>query len=84
MELLKKLHIPFKTKVLIGGREIDFLIGQYAIEIDAHAQDTEKNIMLWNLGYAPIHFFNWEVDERLVEWLKTINGRNIIQNRNWK
>lgn len=70
MELCKQLHIPFKTKVMIGGREIDFLIGSNAIEIDSHLQDPTKNSMLLNLGYSPFHFFNWEVNDSLIEFLK--------------
>ena len=72
LELLKDLHIPFKTKQKIGGREVDFLIGKYAIEIDGHLQDTEKNRMLVREGYTPIHFNNWEIKPHLKEWLKKI------------
>lgn len=72
-EMLKQDKIPFKTKVKINGREIDFLIGKYAIEIDSHGQDVYKNRMLIELGYSPIHFNNWEINGTLVEWLKQIN-----------
>jgi very-short-patch-repair endonuclease len=71
-ELLKKSHIPFKCKVKIEGREVDFLIGKYAIEIDGHQQDVLKNKMLIEKGYNPIHFNNWEINETLIDWLKTI------------
>lgn len=70
-EYLKELHIPFKTKVLIGGREVDFLIGKYAVEIDAHLQDGSKNQMLLSKGYTPIHFNNKEI-QTAYEWLKNI------------
>ena len=59
--ILLENHIPFKTKVKIGGREIDFLIGNKAIEIDGHEQASEKNVELAALGYVPIHFSNQEV-----------------------
>lgn len=59
--ILQDHHISFKTKVIIGGREIDFLIGQFAIEIDGHPQDASKNSLLADLGYIPIHFTNDEV-----------------------
>lgn len=59
--LLQDNHISFKAHVIIGGREIDFLIGKFAIEIDGHAQDGTKNSMLVDLGYTPIHFTNEEV-----------------------
>lgn len=74
-ELLKKLHIPFQTKVRIQGREIDFLIGKYAIEIDSHPQDVSKNQMLIDAGYSPIHFGSWMIpNPHLIEWLKNIHG----------
>jgi len=41
--MLKVERIPFKAKVMIQGRDIDFLIGKYAIEIDSHRQDVENN-----------------------------------------
>jgi very-short-patch-repair endonuclease len=75
-ELLKSLHIPFRTKVIIKGREVDFLIGKYAIEIDSHAQDVSKNKMLAESGYNPIHFTSWTIpNPHLIEWLKEIYGR---------
>jgi len=61
MELLKENNIPFKTKVKIKGREIDFLIGIYAIDIDGHEQDGDKNVMLVKEGYTPIHILNSEI-----------------------
>ena len=61
MEILKDNHIPFKTKVVAEGREVDFVIGRYAIDIDGHDQDGAKNVHLVNAGYVPIHFSNREV-----------------------
>lgn len=72
MEVLKKLHIPFKTKVKVQGREIDFLIGKCAIEIDSHLQDATKNIMLLNEGYTPYHFDNNFDSAQVEEWLKKL------------
>lgn len=75
-ELLKSLHIKFQTKVKIKGREIDFLIGKYAIEIDSHVQDQTKNKMLAESGYNPIHLSSRTVpNPHLIEWLKEIYGR---------
>ena len=65
MELLKKNHIPFQAKVKIGGREVDFLVGRYAIDIDGHEQFIGKNEMLVKLGYTPIHFNNREITNKL-------------------
>ena len=74
-EILKRCRIPFQTKVIINGREVDFLIGKIVIEIDSHPQDVEKNRKLMELGYSPIHFNNWEIsvyEDSLEEWLKKL------------
>ncbi len=57
-ERLNRARIPFQTKVHIGGREVDFLIGRYAIEINGHEQDPIKNVMLVHHGYIPVHISN--------------------------
>jgi len=82
MELLKKLRIPFQTKVIISGREVDFLIGNNVIELDAHEQDPYKNSMLLESGYIPFHFYNWEVNDKLIDFLKNLYGRNINTDSN--
>jgi very-short-patch-repair endonuclease len=72
-EILKKNHIPFKTKIKINNREIDFLIGSYAIDIDGHGQVPGKNEMLARAGFIPIHISNKEVkdnDNKLSKWYK--------------
>ena len=71
-ELLKKNHIPFEVKVKINNREVDFLIGKYAIEISGHQQDINKNEMLAKAGYIPLHFHNREVNELLTNKLKNL------------
>lgn len=60
-ERLKNLHISFQAKVIIGGREVDFLVGEYAIDINGHQQDPAKNTMLVEHGYTPLHVSNNEV-----------------------
>lgn len=60
-EVLKELHIKFKHRWILNGREVDFLIGKYVLEIDGHLQDPEKNHMLAELGYIPIHLTNSEI-----------------------
>jgi len=60
-EKLKVAHISFRSKVKINGREVDFIIGKYAIDIDGHKQDATKNEMLVREGYIPIHISNNEV-----------------------
>ena len=72
MELCKKNHIPFRTKVKIKGREVDFLIKNYAIEIDSHPQDLEKTQMLIAEGLNPIHFHSSGITQLLEEWLRKL------------
>ncbi len=64
MELLKEQHVPYRAKVMIEGREVDFLIGKYAVDIDGHEQDGEKNHMLVEAGYVPIHLTNQETHNK--------------------
>ena len=74
-EILKSNHIPFRSKVVVNGREVDFIIGKYAIDIDGHQQDGQKNVHLVNAGYIPIHFTNKEVDisdQELIKKLKQL------------
>lgn len=60
-EVLKEMKIPFKHRWLVDGMEIDFIIGKYALEINGHPQNTDKNVRLVELGYIPIHKHNSEV-----------------------
>ena len=73
MELLKLNHIPFRTKVIIQGREVDFLVGTYAIDIEWHLQDPVKNEMLANLGYIPVHLSNRDISKINVQEFKQKN-----------
>jgi len=57
-EVLKILKIPFKHRWLVKGLEIDFLIGDYALELDGHAQDPERNHKIKSLGLTPLHLSN--------------------------
>ena len=57
-ELLKINHIPFKHRVMIEGKEIDFVVGKYAIEIDGHSQSGRRNGWIISKGYIPIHYAN--------------------------
>ena len=60
-EILKELNIPFKHRWLIEGREIDFVLGKLAIEVDGHKQVSEKNNWLVSKGYVPVHLENKEL-----------------------
>ena len=70
-EILKSRHIPFNHRVKINGRECDFLIGKYVVEVDSHDQDSLKNRMLVEEGYTPLHFNNKEI-KTFEEWVKKI------------
>lgn len=69
-EILKRNRIKFKAKAIIGGREVDFLIGKLAVEIDGsvHAHtDTAKDTMLFSKGYVPIHISTKNLKAEVIE-----------------
>lgn len=72
VRLMQERRIPFKAKYKIRNREIDFIIGKYAIEIDSHKQDPGKNVMLIEEGFHPLHFHNWEVVPALGDIIKNL------------
>lgn len=65
-EVLKSKKIPFKHRWLIDGKEVDFIIGNYVIEVNGHDQDTQKNEFLASRGFSPIHIHNSEVSEEYI------------------
>ena len=65
-EVLKELKIPFRHRWIVCGKEIDFIVGNYAIEINGHGQDSSKNELLVQAGYIPIHFHNKEVTKEII------------------
>lgn len=64
-EILKRNRIPHKYSVLIEGKQIDFIIGKYAIEIDGHEQDARRNAWLIEKGFIPVHYSNKALRENL-------------------
>jgi very-short-patch-repair endonuclease len=62
-EILKKNRIPFTHHYKVSNMEIDFLVGNYAIEIDGHSQSSSRNGDLIKLGYHPIHYSNNAIRE---------------------
>ena len=72
-EVLKEMKIPFKHRWIVNGREVDFIIDRYIIEIDGHNQNTEKNEFLVKKGYIPIHLNNSEVNrENIIKLLNKL------------
>lgn len=76
-EILKKNHIPFKHRERIKGKEIDFIVDKYAIEIDGHKQSSNRNQWLFEEGLIPLHYSNNalynernKVEEQIVNKLK--------------
>lgn len=71
-EVLKELHIPFKHRWIINGREVDFLLWDtVVIEIDGHEQDIVKNNDLLVSGFTPIHLNNSECSrENIIQFLR--------------
>lgn len=81
-EVLKELHIPFKHRWLIDKREVDFVLGKVALEIDGHEQDVKKNNRLVELGYIPIHLHNSEITKERI--IKLLNDYKIKSSRSSK
>lgn len=82
--LLQENQISFQSKVSVGGYEVDFLIGNYAIEINGHSQRGDKNHTLAELGYIPLHFTNTEVysnRDLLLETIKQLHGTYKLSKR---
>ena len=75
-EILKKNHILFKAKWRIKNREVDFLVGKVILEVDGSAHihiDTEREKMLMDEGYTPIHISIKELYEDKTAEEKIIN-----------
>lgn len=60
-EALKRHRIPFRAKENVAGREVDFLIGNIALEVNGHDQKPDKNGILLELGYIPMNVTNGQV-----------------------
>ena len=80
-EILKRNRIPHHFRTYIGGREVDFVIGNIAIEIGNHSQDTFKNKVIIESGYSLLFISNKELQESptavednlITNWLKYVN-----------
>lgn len=83
-EILKELGVPFRHRIIIKNREIDFYIELHGknicIEIDGHEQDYEKNQILLEAGYIPIHFTNQEIIKDTLN-IKTYVNQLIRQGK---
>ena len=66
-DVLIRNKIPFEFRKIIGGREVDFVLGRVIVEVDGvhHlrriANEKKKNDLLARLGYIPLHFTAKEV-----------------------
>lgn len=65
-EALKEAKASFKHRWIVAGREVDFVVGKYTIEINGHEQDTVKNEVLAQAGYIPVHLHNSEVNKENI------------------
>jgi very-short-patch-repair endonuclease len=71
-EELKNHHIPFRHRVLIKGKECDFLIGNLVIEVGNHKGNPYKNAELLNAGYSLYTFSNQEVISNRLQVINSI------------
>ena len=85
-EILKKNHIKFKARWKVHEKEVDFLIGKVIIEIDGDVHervDIERETILFNAGYVPIHFSTNEVynndaiEEKIINLIKLNHGKKF-------
>lgn len=79
-EILKRNHIPFKYKKKMNGMEIDFIIGNYAIELDGHLQKGERNRKMFMMGYTPVHYQNSAIRNNLSEVERDIKEKYELYN----
>jgi len=75
-EELKRLRVPYSAKVEVLGCEVDFLVGNLAIEINGHPQKIEKNKVLLEAGLVPINLTNKEVLAKRAELITEILCQN--------
>lgn len=68
-EVLKELHIPFKHRWLVNGHEVDFIIGNVALEINGHPQSPERNKLMVEAGYVPLHIPNEDINKAHITQL---------------
>lgn len=81
MEVLKVNRIPFKAKVRILDREVDFLIrDKIIVEINGHEQDLERNNAFVLAGYIPIHISNQEL---ITNRNQVIYKINAYKDKHW-
>lgn len=71
-EVCKRLRIPFRAKVRIANHEVDFIIGNFAIELDGHDQNPSKNWKLIDAGYHIVHIPNTEDASELEQIIRQI------------
>lgn len=77
-EILKRNHIPFKTKWKVNNKEVDFIIGKVIFEIDGSVHkhiDPEREKMLFDAGYIPIHIsieevYDDKIGEKILDLIK--------------
>ncbi len=75
-EILKRNRIKFLAKHKINGREVDFIVGKVVLEVDGNVHKhivPEREKMLWDSGYIPIHISIDEIYEDEAIEKKIIN-----------
>ena len=71
--MLQESRLPFQMKVIINGREADFLIGsRLIVEVGNHPGENEKNKIFLEAGYDLLDFSNDELREEREKVLTKI------------
>lgn len=74
--------MSFRFREKIDGREVDFLIGKYAVEIDGHLQSSQRNSWLITKGFVPLHYQNSALYNQKDKVEKSIKNKLQWQQKN--
>ena len=82
-EILKELKLKFKVKQKVRGKEIDFIVGNLAIEINGHDQTISKNSELLELGFIPLNFTNSEIKNNKEGIKNILTKQNNVKTKKY-
>ncbi len=79
--MLQESRLPFRMKVVINGREADFLVGTtLIIEVGNHPGENDKNKIFLEAGYDLLDFSNDEVRDEKEKVLNKITKFYVSKN----
>ncbi len=79
--MLQESRLPFRMKVIINGREADFLVGSTLIvEVGNHPGENDKNKIFLEAGYDLLDFSNDELREQKALVINKIKKFYVSKN----